>query len=105
MRCAECRGEIEKPSSFCPHCGAKLGAGARTSSPSAGPVPAREAFSEAATDLMSTGRRIANNDMARKVGAGAAIGAVAGAIIPAVSIGLGALVGGGIVAWQQWKKR
>lgn len=104
MRCADCRGEIEKQSSFCPHCGAKLnGAEGRRSSPD--PMPAREAFSEAASDLMRTGRRLANNDMARKVGAGAAIGAIAGAVVPVLSIGLGALVGGGIVAWQQWKKR
>ena len=54
-----------------------------------------------AEELRKTGRTVLTSETGTKVAAGAAIGAVAAVAIPFVSMGVGALVGAGIVAFRR----
>ncbi|MBB6124384.1 hypothetical protein [Sphingobium subterraneum] len=93
--CRSCNGAIADGSRFCPHCGAAVAA-----TPSG-----QNAFSSAASDLMDVGRTLSKNPFAKKVAAGAAIGAAVAIPVPIIGWATGAVIGGGIVAYKHWTRR
>lgn len=119
MRCPECRGEIERPGAFCPHCGISLtGAGGDTRPGSAsdsgdaprGTTPNRErgrpgSGTDTAAEIARIGQRISRDPTARKIATGVIGGAIVGAVLPAISWFAGAAVGGGLVAYNLLKKK
>lgn len=106
--CNECHTEVSPGTRFCPQCGAKtpeqLASESFGSQAKHYAGEAAEEFWGAAKDAYDTGKHLLDKDSAKKVGAGAAIGAVAGVIAP-IGIATGALVGAGIVAYRHISKK
>lgn len=85
--CAKC-GTANPPSAaFCQNCGKALDGRGTTM----------------ANDLMTRGREVLATPTGKTVATGAAIGAVAGVILPFVTLPLGAIVGGA-VAYARFRK-
>ena len=106
--CNTCEAEVASGAKFCPECGAKtpeqIAAESFTSQAKHYAGEAAEEFWGAAKDAYDSGKHLMDKDSAKKVGAGAAIGAVAGVVAP-IGIVTGALVGAGIVAYRHINKK
>lgn len=62
-------------------------------------------FADKTVDEVSrVGQDVLNSEKAPKIAAGAAIGAVAGAVLPFLSLPLGLIAGAGYVAYRQAQK-
>jgi hypothetical protein len=105
--CNTCNQEVSDGTKFCPQCGAKtpeqLAAESFTSQAKHYVGEAADELYGAAKDAFSTTRNLADRDTAKKVGAGAAIGALAG--IPIIGWAAGAALGAGIVAYRTLNKK
>lgn len=106
--CNECNAEFTDGVRFCPQCGAKtpeqLAAESFKEQAKHYTGEAAEELWGAAKDAYGTGKHLLDKDSAKKVGAGAAIGAAAAVVAP-ISIVTGALVGAGIVAYRHINKK
>lgn len=105
--CNTCNQEVEPASKFCPQCGAKtpqqIAAESFTSQAKHYAGEAADEFYGAAKDAFKTTQNLADKDTAKKVGAGAAIGALAG--FPIIGWAAGAAIGAGIVAYRTLNKK
>ncbi len=99
--CSKCAAEVPGGASFCPSCGTP--ARADEEGESVGEMLV-EFATGTADEIRKTGRTVLKSETGKKVAAGAAIGAVAAVAIPFVSMGVGALVGAGIVAFRRRPK-
>lgn len=62
-------------------------------------------FADKTVDEVSKmGKEVLTSDNAPKLAAGAAIGGVAGVLLPFLTLPVGALAGAGYVAWRQYNK-
>lgn len=104
--CNVCSQEVADGTRYCPQCGAKtpeqIAAESLTSQAKHYAGEAADELFGAAKDAFKTGRNLADMDTAKKVGAGAAIGALAG--FPIIGWAAGAAVGAGIIAYRQLNK-
>lgn len=88
MRCPDCKGQIEGPRPFCPHCGRKFDGLLSSFASSLGKTePKRQA------QLAELHRRAVENPMALRLAVGAVGGAVTAGFIPGVNWFIGGLVG------------
>jgi ElaB/YqjD/DUF883 family membrane-anchored ribosome-binding protein len=105
--CNTCNQEVEISTKFCPQCGAKtpeqIAAESFTSQAKHYAGEAADEFYGAAKDAFKTTQHLADKDTAKKVGAGAAIGALAG--FPIIGWAAGAAIGAGIVAYRTLNKK
>jgi hypothetical protein len=97
--CGKCAAEVPGDASFCPSCGTPARAD-ENQGESVGEMLV-EFATGTAKEIRKTGRTVLKSETGKKVVAGAAIGAVAAVAIPFVSMGVGALVGAGIVAFRR----
>jgi ElaB/YqjD/DUF883 family membrane-anchored ribosome-binding protein len=105
--CNTCNHEVMSGTKFCPQCGAKtpeqIAAESFTSQAKHYVGEAADEIYGAAKDTFSKARDLSDRDTAKKVGAGAAIGAIAG--IPIIGWAAGAAIGAGIVAYRTLNKK
>ncbi|WOE75984.1 zinc ribbon domain-containing protein [Alterisphingorhabdus coralli] len=102
-QCTACGATVEAGIKYCTNCGAPMSAAADDGFFE----QSKHYFSEAADELLGAGKdawegvKSANG---KKIASGAAIGAVAGAVLPVVGLATGAIAGAGIVAYRQAQK-
>jgi len=95
-QCSKCLETVDGDVRYCTSCGALLG------SKDEGDVveQAKHYVSQAAQEIVETGKEAMETDLGKKMAGGAALGALAGAPIPIVGWVAGALAGAGIVAYR-----
>ncbi|MEM1133337.1 MAG: hypothetical protein AAGH53_10395 [Pseudomonadota bacterium] len=102
-QCTVCGATIEAGIKYCPQCSAPMSAAADDGFLE----QSKHYFSEAADELVGAGKDAWNGVKSangKKIASGAAIGAVAGAVLPVVGLATGAIAGAGIVAYRQAQK-
>jgi hypothetical protein len=106
--CNDCQSASSREAKFCMNCGAALPVSENVDCL----AEAKFFISEAADDIVTVGREvvgsaseIVENDLTKKMMAGAALGAVAVLPIPVVGWAAGAAVGAGIVAYRHFSKQ
>lgn len=116
MRCAQCRGQIERPSAICPHCGATLtgldklrtklnspGQGITPLPPRPGQKQGQSGINNQAGDLFARARDFVLRDTKTTVMTGMVAGAILGEII-----GFGWFIGtliGGFATYKYLEKK
>lgn len=101
IHCPACNKTLNEGSKFCSECGAAI--------PTS---PIEETFNAAVEFVGNvageTSRQVSDvlrNESAQKIAGGAAVGAIAAAVLPVVTLGAGAVIGAGVVAYQQMTKK
>jgi len=94
--CAHCDAALPKDAKFCPACGVSTGA-------STSFEEAKAFVTNAAGEAERTARDLMKNEDAQKIAGAAAIGAVASILLP-ISVVTGAVIGGGIMAYNRFAK-
>lgn len=91
---------------FCPQCGHSLAAQApaKVSNAESTVELVRDFATGATREIKDTGRAALRSELGKKMAAGAAIGAVAAAVIPFIGWGVGAVAGAGLVAYRRLLK-
>jgi len=100
--CASCSAAMSEGAKFCSECG--------TAAVAVSPI---ETTFNAAVEFASnvaeeTGKQVSGvlrDENAQKIAGGAALGAVAAVFLPFVTLGAGALIGAGAVAYRQFSKK
>ncbi|MES2442193.1 MAG: hypothetical protein V4574_05130 [Pseudomonadota bacterium] len=98
--CAKCSAALAEDANFCGNCGVRAGSGETGRALDA----ARNFAVGTATEAGNHAREIMKNPTAQKIAGGAALGAAAATVIPFVTIGLGAVLGAGYVAFKRLTK-
>ncbi len=101
MICTRCAATLADSAHFCSACG--TAANPATEDPTMGQMVAGF-VGGTAEEIKRVSAPILTSETSKKVAAGATLGAVAAVAIPFVSIGVGALVGAGFVAWRRQSK-
>jgi uncharacterized Zn finger protein (UPF0148 family) len=110
--CKSCKHEYATGTKFCPQCGEKTPEQIAAESLTA---QAKHYVNEAAEELWSAtkeageaayknGKHLADQDSAKKIAGGAALGAAAGLLLP-VGVAASAVVGAGIVGYRHVTKK
>ena len=100
--CSNCSASLSEDAKFCSACGTAVA----TVSPIETTFNAAVEFvgnvAEETSKHVSDALR---NQDAQKIAGGAALGAVAAAVLPFVTLGAGAVIGAGVVAYRQFAKK
>lgn len=110
--CASCKHEYAAGTKFCPQCGEKTPEQIAAESITA---QAKHYVNEAAEELWSAtkeageaayknGKHLADQDSAKKIAGGAALGAAAGLLLP-IGVAASAVIGAGIVGYRHVTKK
>jgi hypothetical protein len=102
--CPACRFALPEGSKFCSECGISTQEALGQSQDEGAKALVVGFARDTAREAGQLTRTVLKHDLTHKVVAGAAIGAAVAAIIPIVTFGLGAAVGGGIVAYKRLLK-
>ncbi|WP_037500173.1 hypothetical protein [Sphingomonas jaspsi] len=100
--CLKCGSKTRKPEAkFCDACGASLTVEQRDSTLAV----AKEFISDSAKEATEQFKDAARHPAAKKIAGGAALGGAAGALLPILTVGVGAALVGGLVAYKQLTKK
>ena len=94
--CAHCDAAMPEGAKFCPACGASTSASTTFEE-------AKAFVTNAAGEAERTARDLMKNEDAQKIAGAAAVGAVASLLLP-ISLVTGAVIGGGIMAYNRFAK-
>ena len=95
--CTHCEAALPEGAKFCPACGVSTGDSTTFEEAKAFVVNAAGEAERTARDLMK-------NEDAQKIAGAAAVGAVASLLLP-ISLVTGAVIGGGIMAYNRFAKQ
>jgi hypothetical protein len=95
--CAHCDAALPKDAKFCPACGVSTGETTTFEE-------AKAFVMNGAAEAEKTARDLMKNEDAQKIAGAAAVGAVASLLLP-ISIVTGAVIGGGIMAYNRFAKQ
>lgn len=101
-QCTACGATVDAGVKYCTNCGTPMSAAANDGFFE----QSKHYFSEAADELMGAGKdalQAVRSPNGKKIASGAAIGALAGIVLP-VGLATGAIAGAGIVAYRQSQK-
>ncbi|NIJ21947.1 anti-sigma factor ChrR (cupin superfamily) [Sphingomonas naasensis] len=100
-QCLHCEAGVDVDARFCPHCGKRV---VRAAAP-ADDATLRATASELARGTLGEVRTLTIEALKSKTGkrlaAGAALGAAAGVALPLLTVGAGAVLGAGYVAFKR----
>jgi hypothetical protein len=103
--CSACNATLSEGAKFCSECGTSTAATADATSPIETTFNAAVEFlGNVADETSKQVSGVLRDEKAQKIAGGAAVGAVAAVFLP-VTLGVGALIGAGVVAYNQLVKK